>query len=157
MRTLIRALAVASSALALAAATGPAASADSPVVLEPFSFQFSEQDALMTEACGFPVQVTIVVSGIDRTFDPWPGGLAFLGTAQEEITFSVGTKTVTFHERAQEQVRANRDGTFSFAVTGRSFGTDSIGRYIFDPFSGETTFLAGKNVDYDALCAALSA
>src|SRR6188472_1163250 len=89
MRTLIRVLAVASSALALAAATGPSASADSPVVLEPFSFQFSEQDALMTEACSFPVQVTIVVSGIDRTFDPWPGGLAFLGTAQEEITFSV--------------------------------------------------------------------
>ena len=41
MRTLIRALTVASSALALAPATCPTASADSPVLLEPFSFQFS--------------------------------------------------------------------------------------------------------------------
>jgi hypothetical protein len=54
MRTLIRSLAVASCALALAAATGPAASADSPVLLEPLSFEFTEQDALMTEACGSP-------------------------------------------------------------------------------------------------------
>ena len=73
MRTLIRALTVASSALALAAATCPTASADSPVLLEPFSFQFSEQDALMTDACGFPVQATIVASGIDRSSSSGPG------------------------------------------------------------------------------------
>jgi len=157
MRTLIRALGVASCALALAAATGPAASADSPVLLEPFSFEFTEQDALMTEACGFPVQVTVVASGIDRSYEQWPGGLVYLGTVREEITFSVGTNTVTFHERVQEQARANSDGTFAFSVTGRSFGTDSIRRYVFDPFTQEPIFLAGRNVDYDALCAALSA
>ena len=157
MRSLIRALAVASSALALAAATGPAASADSPVLLQPFSFEFSEQDALMTDACGFPVQVTVVASGIDRFFERWPGGLAYLGTVRTEIIFSAGTNTVTFHERVQEAARATGDGTFTYSYTGRSFGTDSIGRFVFDLNTGETLFITGKNVDYDALCEALSA
>ena len=69
-------------------------------------------------ACGFPVQVTVVASGIDRSYEQWPGGLVYLGTVREEITFSVGTNTVTFHERVQEQARANSDGTFAFSVTG---------------------------------------
>lgn len=53
MRTLIRAFAVASSALVLAAVAGQTAAADSPVTLEPFSFRFSEQDALMTRNVDF--------------------------------------------------------------------------------------------------------
>ena len=157
MRTLIRALTVASSALALAAATCPTASADSPVLLEPFSFQFSEQDALMTDACGFPVQATIVASGIDRSFEQRPGGLIYLGTVRTEVILSAGANTVTFHERVQEQARANRDGTFTFSYTGRSFGTDSIGRFVFDLSTAETVSISGTNVDYEALCAALSA
>lgn len=155
-RILTRALAVATFAVALAAATGPIASADSPVVLEPFSFAFSEQDALMTEACGFPVGVTIVASGIDRSFLAGPGGLRYLGTVRTEIILSANGNTVTFHERVQEQARTHADGTVTFAYTGRSFGTGTIGRLVFDPFTGETAFVVGTAVNYAALCAALS-
>lgn len=157
MRTPIRALGMAACTVVLLVAAGPSAAADRPVLIEPFSFEFSEQDALMTQACGFPVQVTIVATGIDRTFTSGPGGLAYLGTVRTEVILSVGDTTVTFHERAQEQARDAGDGTYTFSYTGRSFGTGTIGRLVVDLVTGEMVFTAGRGVDYAALCAALSA
>ena len=80
-----------------------------------------------------------------------------MGTVRTEVILSAGANTVTFHERVQEQARANRDGTFTFSYTGRSFGTDSIGRFVFNLSTAETVSISGTNVDYEALCAALSA
>jgi hypothetical protein len=94
---------------------------------------------------------------MDRSFANRPGGLVYLGTVRTEIVLGSGTNTVTFHERVQEQARATRNGTFTFSYTGRSFGTDSIGRVVFDLGTGDIVFLSGKNVSYDALCTALSA
>lgn len=156
MKKLIRALAIGASALAVVAATGTAASADSPVTLEPYEFEFSEQDALMTQACGFPVQVTVLATGIDRSFDPRPGGLAYLGTQRTDIKFSVGDNTVTFRERGQERAVANPDGTVSFSYTGRFFGQDVVGRLVIDPVTEEIISRTGTSVDYGRLCAALS-
>ena len=74
----------------------------------------------MTDACGFPVQATIDATGIDRSFETWPGGLIYLGTQRTNVILSAGDNTVAFHERGQESVRANRDGTFTVSYTGRS-------------------------------------
>ena len=79
-----------------------------------------------------PPAPPIVASGIDRSFETWPGGLIYLGTQRTNVSLSAGDNTVTLHERGQESVRANRDGTFTFSSTGRFFGQGSIGRAVVD-------------------------
>ena len=78
-----------------------------------------------------------------------------MGTQRTNVSLSAGDNTVTFHERGQESVRANRDGTFTFSSTGRFFGQGSIGRVVVDLDTGEAVFHTGTNVAFDALCAAL--
>jgi len=110
----------------------------------------------MTEQCGFPVQATVAATGIDRYFDPRPGGLGYLGTQQTNIIFTANGQTVTFRERGQERAVENSDGTFTFFVTGRFFGFDSVGRLVIDAQTGEIISRAGIFADYDRICAALS-
>lgn len=149
-------MAVGASVVVSVLSPGAAASAASPVTAEPFSFEFSEQDALMTEACGFPVQVTISAAGIDRYFDPRPGGLGFLGTLRYDIAFSAGANQITFRERGQERAVENPDGTFSFSYSGRFFGQDVVGRLVVNAFTEEVISQTVTTVDYGRLCAALA-
>ena len=128
-----------------------------PVTPEPFSFQFTEQDELLTTTCGFPVQVTIIAAGTELNFDPYPGGLGYLSTIRSNITFSNGENTVTFHERGQERAVENPDGTFTFFTTGRWLGADVIGRLAVNISTGEFISVTGTTVDFERICAALSA
>jgi hypothetical protein len=155
MSTTSRILATTAAALALASVGGGSAAAGGPVTAEPFFSEFTEQDALMTEKCGFPVQATVVSTGIDRFFDPRPGGLGYLGTQRTNITFSANGQTVTFVERGQERAVENSDGTFTFFVIGRFFGDNSVGRLVIDPQTEEIISRSGTLVDYERICAAL--
>lgn len=156
MRRSLRVLLSAAATLAAVGASGAPAWADGPVTAEHFSFQITDRDDILTAACGFPVDATVVAEGIDRYFDPRPGGLTYLGTQRSEVTFSAGGNTVTFHERGQERAVENSDGTFSFSVIGRFFGADVIGRLVVDAQTGEIISQMGTTVDTARLCAALS-
>ena len=141
-------------ALTFAALSATPAVAAGPI-LEPFSFEISEQDALMTEACGFPVDVVITAEGIDRTFASQPGGMAYLGTLRSDIAFTAGDWSVTFRERGQERAVANADGTYEFSFSGRFFGQSSVGRLVIDPVTEQVLSRSGTFVDYERLCQAL--
>lgn len=157
MRKYLRVLVGASATLALLGAGGAPAWAGGPVTSEPFSFQITDKDEILTATCGFPVEATVIAEGIDRYFDPRPGGLAYLSTLRANITFSAGANTVTFRERGQERAVENSDGSFSFSITGRFFGDDVIGRLVVNPETGEVVSQVGTTVDTARLCAALSA
>ena len=156
MNATIRSLAAAAATIAFLSVGGMSASAAGPITSEPFSFQFTEQDELLTTTCGFPVQATVTATGIDRYFDPRPGGLAYLGTQQTDITFSAGESSVTFRERGQERAAENPDGSFTFFVTGRFLGADSIGRLAVNTSTDEIISQTGTTVDFQRICAALS-
>jgi hypothetical protein len=155
MNTFHRVVAGASSALALSLAGTAAAWAGGPT-LEPFHFEITEQDALMTESCGFPVDVHIVANGLDRTFQSQPGGMRYLGTIRADITFSANGNAVTFRERGQERAVVQRDGSFTFSYTGRFFGDNIIGRLVYNGETGEIESQTGTTVDRSRLCSTLA-
>lgn len=70
MRRSLRVLLSAAATLAAVGASGAPAWADGPVTAEHFSFQITDRDDILTAACGFPVDATVVAEGIDRYFDP---------------------------------------------------------------------------------------
>ena len=156
MGTTIRSLAASATIVGCLSAGGASTWAAGPVTSEPFSFQFTEQDELLTTTCGFPVQATVAATGIDRYFEPRPGGLAYLGTQQSNITFSARGNTVVFRERGQERAVENPDGTFTFLVTGRFLGANSIGRLTVNTSTDEILSQTGTSVDFARICAILS-
>ncbi len=130
--------------------------------VEHFAFAFGPfPDEILTPTCGFRVTTTISVHGVDISFDDGhPSGLIFLSTFRNQVTFSANGRSVAFVERGHESIRL-RDGVIVDAISGRNFGLDTIGRFVFriDPATGEllSTSSTGRSVDEAALCDALSA
>ena len=154
MNTFLRLATGASTSVALSLGGATPAEASGPA-LEPFHFEITEQDALMTEACGFPVDVHIVANGLDRTFQSQPGGMRYLGTIRADITFRANGNTVTFRERGQERAVVQRDGSFTFSYTGRFFGDNVIGRLVYDGVTGDVVSRTGTTTDRVRLCSIL--
>lgn len=145
--------------LTCSSVSAPSALAEGPVTAVPFTlFVPLEHEPMVSEACGFDVQVTVSGQGMERTLEPAPGGLRYFATLQSVITFSSADGQITFQERGQERAVENADGSFTFSYIGRFFGNDSIGRQatMFSE-TGPRPTLNGKTVDLDRICEALSA
>jgi hypothetical protein len=117
-------------------------------------------DQILSPACGFDVNATVSIRGVDITFDRGqPSGLLFLSTFRNQVTFSANGQSVVFIERGHESVRL-QNGVIVDAISGRNFGLGTIGRFVFrlDPETLEviSTSATGRPVDLARLCAALS-
>ena len=137
---------------AVLSAAGPALAAPPATVREPIDLTFVDED--LTDACGFAVEGRLLGTRTTRTFDHLGTGVQQVSTVNAAVTFSANGNTARTRDVGADVTRLLPDGTLVLSVIGQ-VPLNFKGVAKIDLATGEVIFEPQRQIDLDAICAAL--
>jgi hypothetical protein len=130
----------------------PALAAPPTTIREPIDLVFVDED--LTNQCGFEVAGRIIGTRTTRTFDHPGTGVQEISNVNAAVTFSANGNTVRTRDVGADVTRLLPDGTLVLSVIGQ-VPLNFKGVAKIDLAAGEVIFEPQRQIDLDAICAAL--